>query len=278
MTTYSSTVLFNFRRIDPSKPISMENVWTLATSTGSVDESWFFVVSLGIEAESGNLLRTGFELDAQLKTDPTLPSAVRLMDQFTLLIDRMAGILVRMYEECMPMVFYHRIHRYLGGWRNSSDLPRGLFYGDDEEPRQLAGASAAQSPVIQVIDIVLGVKHGHHDADTDTFVGSSGTYLLEMREFMTREHRECLQWLEGHMRVRENILASPPNSPIRVSYQNALNALRRLRDKHLQIVTNYVVIPARKTDGQAEIHGTGGSNPIPFLKEVRDHVTEAAIQ
>src|SRR5690606_28519122 len=98
------------------------------------------------------------------------------------------------------------------------------------------------------------------------------------------------------------------------SYDMCLSALRNFRDKHIQIVSRYIIIPARDahkhqgvTSGPGKqasrplqeikstnavksakglatvdtakkgFRGTGGTALIPFLKQARDETTEKAI-
>ncbi|KAG1245254.1 hypothetical protein G6F68_015135 [Rhizopus microsporus] len=65
--------------------------------------------------------------------------------------------LPRMFERLDPGVFYGSIRPYLSGWK-----PKGLIYEACSDLRQsLAGASAAQSCLIAVLDVALGVVHLH---------------------------------------------------------------------------------------------------------------------
>jgi indoleamine 2,3-dioxygenase len=80
-------------------------------------------------------------------------------------IDDLGRILVRMYERNDPMVFYHQIRPLLAGSKNmgAAGLPNGVFYdtGDDNTAKwhQYSGGSNAQSSLVQLIDIALGIQH-----------------------------------------------------------------------------------------------------------------------
>lgn len=79
-------------------------------------------------------------------------------------IDELGCILERMYERNDPMVFYHEIRPLLAGSKNmgAAGLPNGVFYdtGDDTARwHQYSGGSNAQSSLVQLIDIALGIQH-----------------------------------------------------------------------------------------------------------------------
>lgn len=199
-----------------------------------------------------------------------------LLDHLTKLasaIINLESTLMRMYEENIPAVFYQRVRRYLSGWLNDEELPEGLLYGEDPTPKLLAGGSAAQSPIIQCLDIALDVQHGDPQAETvNTGVGSAGAYLREMRRYMARGHREFLGWLEENINLRKSLLKSNMPSSVRRAFNDCVQAVRSFRNKHLSMVSTYITVQATKIASGHPIKGTGGSNPIPFLKEVRSHM------
>lgn len=289
--TYSGTVLFNFRLLDSSKPLTLEyvvvivvsvplsnrclhssNVWTIITASGSIDESWFYLVALAIEAHSGFLLRLFVDLrNAGVQKDYV--AMERLFHVLARRIGEMRSILLRMYEENIPAVFYQRVRRYLGGWLNDETLPNGLIYEPETVGRRHAGGSAAQSPIMQALDIVLGVRHARKPDHEDTGVPSSaGAYLIEMRNYMTREQRECLSWLEENINLHAMVREAGVPPAVREAFNECVAQLRLTRDKHIGIVSTYIIAQAQKTEHKTKVQGTGGSNPIPFLKEVRSHM------
>ncbi|VDN32248.1 unnamed protein product [Cylicostephanus goldi] len=79
------------------------------------------------------------------------------------------------------------------------------------------GGSAAQSSTIQLIDAFLKVEH----------TGADNDFLIRQRDYMPREHRELLQWVEEATPVQKS-------TPGR---EEALEALRMFRSKHLNLVS-----------------------------------------
>ena len=67
-----------------------------------------------------------------------------------------------MYERNDPQLFYTRIRPFLAGTRNAATLPNGVFYENESGGgtfRAYNGPTAAQSSLMQFIDIALGVQH-----------------------------------------------------------------------------------------------------------------------
>lgn len=248
------------------------NVWTLCTSSGSIDESWFYLIALMIDSRSGEIIRLIID-SANAARSCSHDALLEYLTKLAALISDLERLLMRMYEENIPAVFYQRIRRYLGGWLNDEELPEGLLYGDDPIPKRLAGGSAAQSPIIQCLDLALGIRHADPQAgEVDTGVGSAGSYLKEMRRYMARGHREFLDWLEQNVNLREALLVPGAPVPVLEAFNGCVQALRSFRDKHLAMVSTYVTAQAAKAADGRTVKGTGGSNPIPFLKEVRSHM------
>ncbi len=51
--SYASYALDNWRRIDPAKPIQLDNIVLLQNFLGGLDEEWFVVIHIQIERQAG---------------------------------------------------------------------------------------------------------------------------------------------------------------------------------------------------------------------------------
>ncbi|KAI8333662.1 Indoleamine 2,3-dioxygenase [Chlamydoabsidia padenii] len=181
---HAAVVLWNYRLLDSQGPIDLSNLTTLATYSGSLDESWFYLITTAIES-------------AGSKCPAAILSCINniqdgnydgLKSDLTTIRDALADIntvLHRMFEKCDPYVFYWKIRPYLAGWENMAEagLPLGLIYeGVDShwsaetdeyadishldegerllrQYRRYAGGSAAQSSLIATFDVAFGVEH-----------------------------------------------------------------------------------------------------------------------
>ncbi|KAF8340476.1 Indoleamine 2,3-dioxygenase [Cantharellus anzutake] len=131
------------------------------------------------------------------------------------------------------------------------------------------------------------------------------SFNARMRSYMTQGQQDFLSWLREHS-IRPFIeslhfsdsspstdyLSTCQKATIIQAYDACLMALKRWRDAHILIVTEYVIIPARKPtsilshipswkSGDVEepkaVRGTGGTSLIPLLKIYRDNTLRALL-
>lgn len=313
ISTYAGVCLWNHKTIYPVEPKDwdLDNLATLHTFTGSIDESWFYLVSTAVERQGAPCLATGMNaIQACRNEKPEV--VVANLQKLAESIDSLTTTLMRMFEMCDPHVFYFRLRPYLAGWKNMHEagLPEGVRYGDETEYRQISGGSNAQSSLIQALDIILNVEHhptGHRpnkkglptEQSKEEATKKRNNFLAEMRLYMPIKHRQFLEHLMQVADVRKYVLANAEREPaLVISYDACLAMLRNFRDKHIQIVSRYIIIQSReaqkqkaagsnltKREGLASAgddnkkkveRGTGGTALIPFLKQARDETGDAA--
>lgn len=237
---HASAVLNNWRRINPDKPISLENLTLMQAYQGGQDEAWFFLVTTMIEYEGGKVISGLIEICENGKNEAALQKIV-------MGIDEMTNTIKRMPEKCDPYIFYHRLRPFLASFESVS------FAGVEIPPLNLPGGSAAQSSLVQSIDAALGIAH---------LEASSGAFLLRMRDFMPPAHKSFLIHLE-QSRPLQNL-----NLPtaVKLQYLNEIKqSLAQFRTAHLKIFHRYVSAQQRKSPlGNT---GTGGTDANTFLKQ-----------
>lgn len=303
LATYSGLILWNFKPILPmtdGEEWDLDNLTTINTYTGSIDESWFYLVSVYFEYKGANCITDG--LDAlrfirENKKSKVIESLQTLAES----IDRLGSVLMRMEEMCDPHTFYYRIRPYLAGWKGMKDagLPNGLKYGDEQEYRSYAGGSNAQSSLIQTMDIMLGVEHFPTGEKKDvnpskksiSALSGSNNFMNEMKTYMPGPHQRFLDHLAQVSNIRQYVIDSE-DPELTLAYDACLAMLKAFRDKHIQIVTRYIILQAKlykkagssntlrsgisKTAEKTEQKGTGGTSLIPFLKQCRDETGDPA--
>lgn len=308
VATYAGLCLWNFKQIIPTDELTtgdfwdLDNLTTINTFTGSIDESWFYLVSVYFEYKGALTISTGLkaiEYAANNETEKLISTLQKLAGA----IDHLGSVLLKMEEMCDPHIFYFRIRPFLAGWKNMGDVglnKDGILYGNEEKPRAYSGGSNAQSSLIQFLDILLNVKHYStgerplpHGNDSTTDKPVSG-FMDEMRNYMPAKHRAFLNKIQEVTNIREYVLKNgEANSELILSYDGCLAMLKLFRDKHIQIVTRYVVLQAKKTNSMGststlrsglakqkkkdvEEKGTGGTSLLPFLKQCRDETGDPA--
>ncbi|XP_008142081.1 indoleamine 2,3-dioxygenase 1 [Eptesicus fuscus] len=273
---YADCVLANWKKKDPSGPLTYENMDILFSFPGGDCGKGFFLISLLVEIEAASAI----------KVIPTIFKAVQNQDRDTLqkalgditsCLQRALEVFHQIKEYVDPHLFFNVLRIYLSGWKGNAKLPEGLLYeGVWDTPKMFAGGSAAQSSIFQCFDVLLGIQHSSDEA-------SSAEFLQEMRTYMPPAHQKFLHSLESKPSVREFVLSEGDDN-LQAIYNNCVDAMVSLRNYHLKIVTRYIVIPAsqsKKTQpseepSEAVNKGTGGTDVMKFLKSVRD-TTKASL-
>lgn len=328
VATYAGVCLWNFKPIFPDEPIdNLENLSTLATFTGSLDESWFYLVSVAIEARGGPIISWMLDAIAAARANDSFRVTACLQASAERL-DELGTLLQRMYENCDPHVFYHRIRPFLAGSKNMAEagLPKGVVFDTgrgDEAFVAYGGGSNAQSSLIQFFDIVLGVEHrptgAQKRSDSSTESEAEGptprpprhNFIHEMRSYMPGPHRRFLQDVASVANLHDYVEAHKSDVALTTAFDACLAMLRSLRDKHIQMVSRYIIVKSRESRSHErslsprnapnnqiaplnlanpigskiskhgkdskKLKGTGGTALIPFLKQARDETGEPAI-
>ena len=264
VATYAAVCLWNFKPLFVDEDIdNLENLATLATFTGSLDESWFFLVSVAIEARGAPIIPLMLTAMAAVREHDSA-IVTRCLCAFAERLDDLATLLQRMHENCDPTIFYNRIRPFLAGSKNMADagLPHGVIYEDGsgiETYRQYSGGSNAQSSLFQFFDIALGIEHyptGEKklsSAQKDDDHGQRGhvsqakhNFIMDMRRYMPGPHARFLGDIQAVSNIRQFVERNPHDKSLTIAYDACLSMLRTLRDKHIAIVTRYIVLPSRE--------------------------------
>uniref|UniRef100_A0A8D0V5M7 Indoleamine 2,3-dioxygenase 1 n=1 Tax=Sus scrofa TaxID=9823 RepID=A0A8D0V5M7_PIG len=270
---YADCVLANWKKKDPSGPMTYKNMDILFSFPGGDCGKGFFLVSLLVEIAAASAI----------KVIPTLFNAIQCEDldalqkallDITSSLHKALEVFHQIHEYVDPKLFFNVLRIYLSGWKGNPLLSEGLLYeGVWDTPKKFAGGSAAQSSIFQCFDVLLGVQHTVGGVPS----GSAAGFLQEMRTYMPPAHRNFLHSLESGPSVREFVL-SKGDALLQETYNECVQAMVSLRNYHLQIVTKYIVIPASQQakkkqaseePSEEENRGTGGTNVIDFLKTVR---------
>lgn len=251
ITHHGTIVLDNWRRLDTTKPLAMDNVDTLVSFRGSIDEKWFFLSTVGAElagapvlprlldavnaAEQGDLQRLGDTLRA-----------------ISALISATTTAFLSVRESCDPYIFYTYVRPYLASW----PAPGVTYEGTGIGPVVYNGGSAAQSALLQSIDAALGITHEHE---------LTRGFLMSMRDYMPPRHRAFVEDVGRGSTVRA-VVARSDDVAVLACYNACIAAMDELRRKHMGLVSEYIT---RQMPPSASAIGTGGTNFNDFLRQTR---------
>ncbi|KAL6710496.1 hypothetical protein ACN47E_008544 [Coniothyrium glycines] len=293
VATYASLNLWNWRPLHQEADLTQpENLVALHTATGTDDESWFFIISNAMEARAGPLIEKMLAAIAAVEGDD-VPTIVHALQYFKQGMMRIGELLERMDERCDPQLFYHTIRPFLAGSMNmeAAGLPNGVFFDEGNGKgswRKYRGGSNGQSSLLQFFDAVLSVDHSR-----------SGGFHAEMRGYMPGPHARFLDDIETIANIRAYVDAHQANAQLLTAFNEAVAALSNFRDKHIALVTRYIIIPSRSAKPKnlvsrrdiaststklasekpmtQELVGTGGTKLIPFLRTSRDETSETRV-
>jgi indoleamine 2,3-dioxygenase len=114
-----------------------------------------------------------------------------------------------------------------------------------------------------------------------------------MRIYMPGAHRRFLSHVESTATLR-SFIGDSDNDELLQAYNAAVEELGLFRDIHIQIVTRYIITPSRKNASTGNqglnlavassrlketgaLHGTGGTELLPFLRQSRDETKSTSL-
>lgn len=321
VATYSGLVLWNWKPLFPAEPIdTLANLDMIDTFTGSLDEKWFYLISVAIEARGAPTIPLMLETISAARNNNRAVVTANLRS-FAELLDELTSILGKMYDNCDPHVFYHRLRPYLAGSKNMADagLPNGVIFdngGPINKQRyvQHSGGSNAQSSLIQFFDIALSVEHratgtkANDEKDTKLKLPAHGppssNFIHDMRTYMPGAHARFLAAVAQVANTRAFVQQNRHDRELSLAFDACLAMLSAFRDKHIQIVSRYIIVKSQQAkkaaaaekskDGKKQVEkvnlasvadggkkdglkGTGGTSLIPFLRQARDETRDGAV-
>ncbi|MEN3040720.1 MAG: hypothetical protein ABDH66_04170 [Bacteroidia bacterium] len=259
--SYASYALDNWYRLEPEGPIVLDNIALLQNFLAGIDEEWFILIHVAIEAAAAPAIRAIPHLVEAYQTENT-SGAETALNQIAKALEEVYAILLRMPEACDPYIYYHRVRPYIHGWKNNPALPNGVYYEGvttyAQQPQQFRGETGAQSSIIPALDAALGIQHADDPLRA---------YLREMLDYMPPKHRQFILDIEG-VNVQRDFFARTP--ALRELYNTCLHWIERFRTKHLEYAAQYIARQHQLSAANPTAVGTGGTPFMPYLAKHRD--------
>ena len=269
--SYASYALHNWRRIDPVGPIELGNICLLQNFMAGVDEEWFILIHVAIEAEAGPALLSLLKAAESTGSDVSL--VTKNIERANGYLTSVNAIMDRMPEYCDPYIYYNRVRPYIHGWKNNPALPDGLTYEGvsayDDKGQFFRGETGAQSTIVPCLDAILGIEHKDDPLKE---------YLLEMQDYMPPGHRELINKFKEASNLREYVITHKGDAPELVAaYNKCVTLVEQFRDTHLKYASSYINKQTQTSDANPTQIGTGGTPFMPYLKKHRDESGEHLI-
>ena len=174
-----SYALYNWKRIDKSKGITLDNLELIRSFEGSESEKGFILVHVSMVSHTRNLVKAVNEnlRAAEQHQTPDIKSITTVMQDIN---QEMA----KMWKASNPCD-YQSFRTFIMGIKNQPMFPNGVIYeGVSDEPRYYRGESGANDSIIPTLDNLLQIKMPENPM----------TAILEdFRKYRPAAHREWLQ-------------------------------------------------------------------------------------
>ena len=263
---YSAYVLDNWAMFDKDGPIALENIFMVQNFLKGLDENWFVMIHVAIEAAAG----------AALAEIPTLIEAINQKNDTTIIKslkiirstwEKINPIMGRMTESCDPYTYYTRVRPYIHGWKNNPALPPGVLYeGVDAfggKHQEFRGQTGSQSSIVPTMDALFQIDHA---------MDPLREYLLELHQYRPIQHRRFIEDVQKHSKLRD--YATTCGNPEVVGlYNDCVSLVAAFRTMHLEYAASYINKQASKDGTNSTEVGTGGT---PFMKYLKKHRDESA--
>lgn len=269
--SYAAHQLHNWGRIDADGPVALENIIRLQDFLGGMDDDWFVMVHVAIEAAAGpGLVAMTKAQDAMAAGD--LDEVAIHLRALAESLSAMQRTLARMTERCDPYIYYNRVRLFLFGSKNNPALPDGLIYEGVREfggsPQKFSGETGAQSAVIPFLTEALGI--GHQDDPLNDF-------MLSLRAYMPPRHRAFIEEIGQRQDLRTPIVTGHPAAAV-AAYNACIEGLREFHELHLRYAASFVHKQGRTSKANDNETGTGGTPFMKYLKLHLDNISAHAIE
>lgn len=288
--TFADTVLWNARPRDPRRPLSIDNIHFENTFSRTDDEKNFYKTSASAELQSieaVQIIHRYLNLDDprdRINESGLRSDLVRLKAVLEELTELMEGVKAAVD----PRVFYWEIRPWYNG-SGSGGGQRWVYEGVAASTVvDTSGPSAGQSPIMHAIDAFLEVDHRQLRCPIPSVRKQHGDldFMDRMRRYMPGSHRDFLRRIDDTPVTIKTVAME--RSSLREAYNDAVRALKRLRDIHIRIACLYIVSMARsqpsdglrrrETGGLDGARGTGGNHVASLLKAGRDATQRAILE
>ena len=264
--SYASYALHNFRRLDPAGPVAVGNIVLLQNFLGGIDEEWFILIHVDIEAKAAEGLNAILPAQEAVKKGEDDALLLQLTTMARALT-AMCETLDQMPRHCDPYIYFTRVRPYIHGWKNNPALPNGMIYEGISQyqgmPQKFRGETGAQSSIIPAYDAALVVTHEEDPLKR---------YLMEMRDYMPEADRAFIQKIESGPSVRDYVLSRHKQSPpLKERYNETIDLMERFRATHLRYAEQYVHQQSQRSMSNPSAVGTGGT---PFMTYLAKHKVE----
>ncbi|MBI4067786.1 hypothetical protein HY413_00020 [Candidatus Kaiserbacteria bacterium] len=269
--SYVSYALHNWRRINPKGPIELGNIALMQYFLGGLDEAWFTLVHVAMEAQAGRAIFAAVRAQEAAMAGNADECEMHLSTLHAALMS-VNAVFWRMPERCDPYIYFNRVRPWIHGWKTTvEDSPvfHGVMYEGVAEyggkPQKFRGETGAQSSIMPLLDAALGVVHKP---------SMLSEHLLEMHEYMPKGHSALITAVEGRPAMRQY---AAHHVDLHDVFNYCVSELWAFRKKHLEYAATYIYGQDAGDDANPTAVGTGGTSFMTSLKKHLDETDRAKV-
>nr|BBA46264.1 indoleamine 2,3-dioxyganese - I [Blepharisma stoltei] len=251
MISIVSTNFQNWKLKDESKEFHPDNIDSLFTFSGTDDETFFYHCGTYIEYLGNAIIEAipTFYNGIQTKNEEDVKNSLKI---FVDTLKDMKKALSLVFQRVDPNVFYFGFRRYLGSFD-------GVIYeGVSETPLKLMGSTAAQSPLVRLIDAIFTLN-------------SNDTFLSGIFPYMKKEHRDFIAFVEKSR--PKDIRKTVVDLDAVDEWNSVIEEFANFRKTHCKLAYQYIIKPSQG----GSTKGTGGSSIESFLNSLIENTRKLMI-
>ena len=260
---YSGYTLDNWAKLDPKGDVTLDNIYVIQNFLDGVDENWFILVHVEIEAKAGPALAAMPALLEALKAEDK-GKVITQLEAIKQAWSKINPVFDRMPDRCDPHAYYLRVRPYIHGWKGNPALPNGVIYeGVDKyngQPQEFRGQTGSQSSIVPTMDALLQISHENDPLRE---------YLDELHQYRPPKHRQFIEYVRDNSTLRD-FVAAQKDDVLTGLYNDCVTAVQAFRTRHLEYAASYINKQAKSADGNPVDVGTGGTPFMKYLKKHRD--------
>jgi indoleamine 2,3-dioxygenase len=238
--SYDGYALYNWKRFDPRRSITLGNIDTVQNFVHLYDEHWFILVHVEIEAIAARILAAIDRAAPALleRNSEVVSGALR---EIASAVRDQVMVLRRIPEKMDPALYYRTFRPYIRFFENV------VYEGVIHAPLNFRGETGAQSSIMPTLVVFMKIPH-QQTALTD--------HLAEMRNFMPAAHRQLIADVEA--------LPSPRDLSDADAFNDVLDAMATFRETHFRWAQEYI------NKWVDDPRGTGGTPYMLWLQQLID--------
>ncbi|KAK9765080.1 hypothetical protein K7432_006886 [Basidiobolus ranarum] len=256
--------LYNYQRIDKSKPADYSNLNLIRGFAGARSEHGFILVHVAMVAHSGKIIDAALRsLEAAQQGD-----RVEFDNQLSTFRDgfiKINEVMETMWSRSEPADYPH-FRTFIMGSKNQPMFPNGILYeGVDDKPFHFRGESGANDSMIPLADNLLEIT-------SSMPINPLTEVLRDFRSYRPVNHNRFLKFVEGKAQevgLRKFAEADGNSGAI---YLQVMDQVRDFRHRHWMFTKEYIIKRMKHPVA------TGGSPIVTWLPNQLGAVLDSLVQ